>query len=286
MAKQHDGGISWTETTWNPVTGCTRVSHGCEHCYAERLAAGRLSDHPRYAGTTQNGRWSGHVNLHWDLLEEPLGWRKPRLVFVCSMSDVFHVAVPDNFLKALFEVMARTPQHTYQILTKRPARLGAFARWMPAALPNVWIGTSVEDQPTADIRIGHLYGIPVPIRWLSVEPMLGPVELSPWLLYPDENSSTRSELRWVVCGAESGLGARPMKLAWARDLRDQCAAAGIPFWMKQLGHNGQLKQLEDFPEDLRVRQWPVGFMGPGKKQSISVEEVVCRQGRCEGVGEP
>ena len=297
MADQGDHGISWTGVTWSPITGCTRVSPGCEHCYSERLSAGRLAHLDRYAGTTRNGRWTGQVNLHPDLLDLPLTWRKPRMIFVCSMSDLFHKAVPDEFLAAVWATMAATPRHCYQLLTKRPERLQEFDRWMPPIAPgrgvypalpveqfaasplaNVWLGTSVEDQPRADKRIPCLLQTPATVRWLSVEPMLGPVDLEGFRL----GGTVRgfAALDWVVCGGESGPGARPMKLTWARDLRDQCTEAGVAFWMKQMGSvwarenksrwpDGKLDShgscMENWPPDLRVRQWPAGFVPPNTR---------------------
>ena len=274
MARQHAGGISWTEQTWNPVTGCTRVSSGCQHCYAERLAAGRLMHHPRYAGTASRGRWTGHLNLHWNLLDQPLRWRKPSLVFVCSMSDLFHEAVPEGFLELLSRVMERPPQHTYQLLTKRPERMQAFlpGRLEPP-LPNLWVGVSVEDQESADKRIPPLLKTPAVVRWLSVEPMLAGMCIDGYL-----DAAYGPSITWVVCGGESGPDARPMDPSWASDLRDQCTQTGVPFWMKQMGsvwataHNARWPDgrrdthgacMENWPLDLRIRQWPVGFTPPG-----------------------
>lgn len=208
--------IQWTDATWSPVTGCTRVSEGCRNCYAERMTATRLAHHPRYAGlavmTPSGARWSGAVRCHEELLTIPLRWRKPRKIFVCDMSDLFHEGVPFEFVARVFAVMKRCPQHTFQILTKRPPRMAAFLAacadggglgWIthdgtePAnaylgtgiiigtadcwPLPNVWLGVSCENQAALDERVPHLLRCPAVIRFLSLEPLLGPIRLS-WLL--------------------------------------------------------------------------------------------------------
>ncbi len=260
--------IEWTDATWNPVTGCTKVSAGCDHCYAERVTE-------RF-----NGKGSfATVTLHPDRLDQPLRWwRRPRLIFVNSMSDLFHDAVPDEFIAQVFAVMAAAPQHTFQVLTKRHARMRALAGdddfrvqvamdraalelsslrpgeplpdLLPSwPLPNVWLGVSVEDQQWADIRIPALLTTPAAVRFLSCEPLLDPVDLSRWtrphaLDCQDANGDPPwctcgrdrdGYLDWVIVGGESGPGARPMHPAWARKLRDQCAAAGVPFHFKQWG---------------------------------------------------
>ena len=207
--------IEWTDETWNPVTGCTKVSPGCDHCYAERVTE-------RFHGKGAFER----IVLHPDRLDKPLHWRKPRKVFVNSMSDLFHEQVPDTFIGLVWQVMAETPQHTFQILTKRHARMRSFLRQWPnyEPLPNVWLGVSVEDQKWADIRVPALIQTPAAVRFLSCEPLLGPVRIG-----------YMSLLDWVIVGGESGPGARPMHPDWARDLRDQCEAAGVPFLFKQWG---------------------------------------------------
>ncbi|WP_432846023.1 DUF5131 family protein [Amycolatopsis sp. CA-161197] len=268
--------IEWTDATWNPVTGCTKVSAGCDHCYAETL-------HERF-----NGKGSfATVTPHPDRLEKPVGWRKPRRVFVNSMSDLFHKDVPDRFIAKVFHTMGTSPQHTFQVLTKRPGRMRALlnsvdfvnlmidvdrktgfgstkekeeeqARLFIASprwpLPNVWLGVSTEDQKWADIRIPALLDTPAAVRWISAEPLLGPVTLNPYWLhgapewgpeYREPTSPTgllvqdlvsvKPQLDWVVVGGESGPGARPMHPAWARSLRDQCASANVPFLFKQWG---------------------------------------------------
>ncbi|TLW89217.1 phage Gp37/Gp68 family protein [Saccharomonospora piscinae] len=226
--------IEWTNTTWNPVTGC-------DNCYALTLAE-------RFRGTP--GHYFQHgfdVQLRPNKLTAPLGWRKPRRVFVNSMSDLFHTEVPDDYIARVFAVIAATPQHTYQLLTKRHARMRALLNspvfrdlvavyrdeyvgntaitpgwdWWP--LRNVWLGVSVEDQKRADLRIPALLDTPAAVRFLSCEPLLGPVDLD------------GLSIDWVIAGGESGRDARPMHPDWVRTLRDQCAAAGVPFFFKQWG---------------------------------------------------
>lgn len=208
--------IEWTDTTWNPVTGCTKVSQGCKHCYAERMAR-RLQamGSPRYRNGFQ-------VTLHADLLNQPLHWIKPRRVFVNSMSDVFHPDVPDTFIADIFAVMAQTPQHTYQILTKRPERLARLAGCLPFP-PHVWIGTSVESREVMS-RIRWLREVPAAVRFLSCEPLLGPLPQLPL-----------EGIHWVIVGGESGPHARPMHPEWVLDIRDQCVVRDIPFFFKQWG---------------------------------------------------
>lgn len=231
--------IEWTDATWNPVTGCSKVSPGCKHCYAERDWA-RLVHMPAFAG-----RAFTDVACHPERLDQPLRWKKPRRVFVNSMSDLFHESVPVEFIAQLFDVMARCPQHTFQILTKRPARMQFLLRseWDRKPLPNVWLGVSIEDQATADERIPLLLQTPAAVRWVSAEPLLGPVDLY-WLWSKQVKRhglgqplpvGMYAKLNWVVVGGESGPRARPMHPQWARDLRDQCAAAGVPFLFKQWG---------------------------------------------------
>lgn len=263
-------GIEWTEATWNPIVGCTHVSPGCDNCYAAREASGRLKHLPLYAGLATAGKFTGEVRLVPERLGQPLRWRKPRRVFVNSMSDLFHETVPDEFIAQVFAVMAFAPQHSFQVLTKRHGRLQsllnnrtwwtkAFARacadlnmptartsWMwdintgPAyALRNVWLIVSVENQQWAGIRIPALRNTPAAVRGLSCEPLLGPL-----------HDLDLTGISWVICGGESGPGARPMHPDWARGLRDQCVAAGVPFFLKQWGEWCYSDQM---PEDTWTR---------------------------------
>lgn len=272
--------IEWTDASWNPVTGCTKVSPGCDHCYAETIAR-RFADTPAYP----HGFAS---TLRPERLDLPLRWTRPRRIFVNSMSDLFHDAVPDGYIARVWATMAAARQHTFQVLTKRHARLRSllsspsFTDLMAAAwfdlprnrrpgnaiewpLPNVWVGISAENQQWADIRIPALLDTPAAVRWISAEPLIGRIDLHsiPSGLRMDGGPRRDSALvapcplcsgwgggecpdgphfvklpggiDWVVVGGESGRGARPMHQDWARDIRDQCAAAGVPFLMKQAG---------------------------------------------------
>ncbi len=218
--------IEWTSYSWNPTTGCDRVSPGCDHCYALTMA-GRLraAKSPAYQNDG-DPRTSGPgfaLTLHPDRLEAPLHWPKPSLVFVNSMSDLFHAKVPFNFVEKVWDVMRRSPQHTYQILTKRPDRMARFSERLEV-LPNVWLGTSIEDQA----RLGRLRDLNftlAAVTFVSAEPLLGPIDFGPALHLVD----------WMIVGGESGPGARPMDLEWARSIRDQCQAAGVKYFLKQLG---------------------------------------------------
>jgi len=257
--------IEWTDETWNPVTGCTRISEGCERCYIERTPPLRMA-HRRF-DSPQIGATTG-VRLHPERLRRPLEWRKPRRIFVCSMADLFHEDVPDNYIGSVFDTMASAPQHTFQVLTKRPARARTLLqRWQTNAesdthfqaswrrhdmlwcdaslwpLPNVWLGVSAEDQRWADIRIPVLLDTPAAVRFVSAEPLLGPIDLTRrGLLAPDE---FERRLDWVIVGGESGRGARPMHPEWARSLRDQCTAAGVPFLFKQWGEYITTEQMTE-----------------------------------------
>ena len=267
--------IEWTDETWNPVTGCTKVSQGCKNCYAER-------EWPRMARLVPSytGRAFTDVRMHADRIDKPLHWKRPRRIFVNSMSDLFHPDVSDAFIDRIFAVMALAPQHVFQVLTKRPERMREYltagdltervireafrmdcegGAWMNAdhhiggykvmPLPNVWLGVSVEDQATADERIPLLLQTPASVRWISAEPLLCSVDLNRILVNPDRGFhisalheqhddcyyQSITQLDWVVVGGESGPKARNLNPQWARGLRDQCAAAGVPFLFKQWG---------------------------------------------------
>jgi protein gp37 len=208
--------IEWTESTWNPVTGCDKISPGCKHCYAETMARRlRAMGQPNY-------RQGFTLALHPVMLERPLAWRKPQVIFVNSMSDLFHKDVPLPFIQRVFDVMRRAEWHTFQVLTKRADRLEQLApelTW-PA---NVWMGVSVEREEYT-FRIDHLRRTPAAVRFLSLEPLLGPLP-----------SLDLAGIDWVIVGGESGPRARPMDPAWASDLRDQCRRARVPFFFKQWG---------------------------------------------------
>lgn len=338
--------IEWTDATWNPTTGCAVVSPGCTNCYAMKLAGTRLRNHPSRVGLTKDTKagpvWTGEVRFNREWLDQPLRWSKPRMIFVCAHGDLFAEGVPDLWIDHVFSVMALAPQHTFQVLTKRPERMreyfaGRRANFgrasevlhehishglseaehqdavdlldlfdsMGKTLPNVWLGVSVEDQKRADERIPILLDTPAAIRWISAEPLLGPLDIGRWAATAEVNCKQckqsfwlhnadpcehkdgggwtlacphcggcrckpawteadsrtmdmeppadwidrevgrftkvhptipiKSGLDWVVAGGESGPGARPMHPDWARSLRDQCAAAGVPFLFKQWG---------------------------------------------------
>lgn len=211
-----DSAIEWTEATWNPVTGCTKISPGCKHCYAERMAK-RLQamDQPNYRDGFQ-------LTLQPHMLELPLRWRRPRTIFVNSMSDLFHKDVPVEFILRVFAVMRRASWHTFQVLTKRSARLAELGSSLPWA-PNIWIGVSVESQRYA-FRIDDLRQSGAAVNFLSLEPLLGPLP----------NLDLRG-VDWVIVGGESGPKARPMAASWVVGIRDQCRGADVPFFFKQWG---------------------------------------------------
>jgi protein gp37 len=208
--------IEWTEMTWNPVTGCTKISQGCKHCYAERMAK-RLQamGAARYVDGFR-------PILHADLIDAPRKWKRPRLIFVNSMSDLFQDAVPDEFISRVFDTMRDCPQHTFQILTKRSERL----RQLGASLPwpsNVWMGVSVEDRRVTG-RISDLAAVPAHVRFLSCEPLIGPLD-----------RLELDRIHWVIVGGESGPRARPMRREWVESIQHQCARAGVAFFFKQWG---------------------------------------------------
>ncbi len=245
-----DTTIEWTDKTWNPTRGCSRISPGCEHCYAERQATRMI--HGPYQGlvrSTPNGpRWTGVVRLaDHKTLQAPLHWRNPRRIFVNSMSDLFHERLDNSHVDQVFEVMHHASWHTYQILTKRADRMHDYvngAKW--PTVPWIWLGVSVENQEYADLRMPILLNTPAAVRFVSVEPLLGPVDLTPWL----------SKIDWVIVGAESGPGARPMNEKWVRALRDQCVQAGVKFFYKQrLDERGRKMSLPVL-DGRQWSQWP------------------------------
>jgi len=271
--------IEWTEYVWNPITGCSVHSPGCTNCYAMKLAGTRMKHHWSRKGLTVDTKagpvWTGDVRFNEEWLTQPLRWKRPRMIFVCAHADLFHEKVPDEWIDRIFAVMALCPQHTFQVLTKRADRMRSYladsnmhfrvamtdvnmrlqghsVETMYRALPlrNVWLGVSVEDQKRANERIPDLLATPAAVRWLSCEPLLGPIKID---LLPDYRhardcayvttdgpagctcSAASGGIDWVVAGGESGPGARPMHPDWARSLRDQCTAAGVPFLFKQWG---------------------------------------------------
>lgn len=297
-------GIEWTDRTWNPTVGCTKISAGCARCYAKTLHDQRHKAHREgKAVPAQYAQPFEVLQLMPDRLPDPLSWRKPCRVFVNSVSDLFHDDVPDEFLLKVFAVMAAAGKHTFQVLTKRAARMADFvgrlgrsyahleaaAReigytfqfrhegrtipTLPWPIPNVWLGVSAENQAEADERIPHLLATPAAVRFLSCEPLLGPVHIRGFGTQFDDTPRTDSGF-WVIVGGESGPDARPMNLEWARSLVAQCKAANVACFVKQMGarpyhqtpdmHGPQDLFLRDkkggdpveWPEDLRVREFP------------------------------
>lgn len=334
--------IEWTDATWNPTWGCSRVSLGCQNCFAENIARRFSGPGKPYEGLIHStGRWNGKIHLAEDHLLDPIHWSKGRRIFVNSMSDLFHEGIPFEYIDKVFAVMACTTRHTYQVLTKRPQRMLEYfdrlrwnadsddegctydqqARWHGgphglAGLPdqvspsdvydewrpwrenkrhggydncgplwpltNVWLGVSCENQATADERIPLLLKVPAAIRFLSCEPLLGPIDLTRIVLAAnvpitdcadprfDKVNFTINALKgaasikmapinWTIVGGESGHGARPMEADWARSLKIQCAAAGTAFFMKQGSEANwpDFKNFANFPPSLQVREWPV-----------------------------
>lgn len=329
--------IEWTDRTWNPLVGCSRVSEGCRHCYAERFVHRGLA--PQHRGLTIAGdggkgpRWTGDVRLVEERLGEPLRWKKPARVFVNSLSDLFHESVAFETIAAILGVMAACPHLTFQVLTKRPERACEFFAWIgesaaemhacigappqgvdersgfcamfvddqpigatreqwraaasaPWPLPNLWLGVSVEDQRTADERIPVLLELPAALRFVSYEPALGPVDFGQYVsgrervhgvASPSVGYRIVDRLDWIIVGGESGPGARPFDVAWARSTIEQCRAAGTKCFVKQLGarpvdsvirwidpdrhalgtiHHRKGADPSEWPEDLRVREMP------------------------------
>jgi protein gp37 len=282
-------GIEWTEATWNPVTGCAKVSQGCKHCYAER-------EWPRMTRLVKAyaGRAFTDVRTHGDRLDQPIRWTKPRMIFVNSMSDLFHEAVPDDFIDSVFGVMwaclwgrNEKPGHVFQVLTKRADRMRDYLlqdrreQWARAAVnhgggidpdgiwdqvmdaegphPRIWLGVSVEDQKAADERIPLLLQTPAAVRWISAEPLLGPVDihhrLGSCVFTEADPLATGRGIDWVVVGGESGPKARPMQPEWARTLRDQCEAAGVAFLFKQWGEWGPNWFNDDAGQKIDGSEW-------------------------------
>lgn len=247
--------IQWTDVTWNPVRGCSMVSAGCQNCYAMKQAHRFSGKGKPYAGLTEMGpngpRWMGQVTLVPEVLDKPLHWKKPRKIFVNSMSDLFHEDVPDNFIHQVFATIRQSPQHIYQILTKRPERMWEFIAeylrprealgWANGFYSHVWFGVSIEDQATADERIPILLQTPAAVRFISAEPLLAPVDLTAWTACHCGADGEHCDmcltggLNWVVVGGESGPRARPCDVGWIRSIKSQCWEAGVPVFVKQLG---------------------------------------------------
>lgn len=316
--------IEWTNATWNPVRGCSRVSPGCDNCFAMCQAHRFSGPGKPYEGLTTIRRgkvdWTGSARLVPSMLEQPLRWKKPRRIFVNSMSDLFHESLSDEDIDRVFAIMARCPQHTFQVLTKRPKRMLEYfadvqarsvaweetdeireaqsdvdgfddnktewglrltrqneealqnvrAFWDGVPLPNVWLGVSAENQEQADKRIPLLLQCPAAVRFVSAEPLLGPIDLIYAAFDGSWGVEDMGRLDWVIVGGESGHGARPCNVEWIRSIVKQCGDAGVPVFVKQLGaepvdghgwrdyrisHNKGGNMLE-WPDDLRVREFP------------------------------
>lgn len=310
--------IEWTEATWNVITGCSVISPGCTNCYAMRLAGTRLKHHPTREGLTVDSKagpvWNGSVRFNREWLHQPLEWKRPRRIFVCAHGDLFHPGVWDAWLDEIFAIMALAPHHTYQVLTKRSAEMRAYlndpttqariavqmmelapvgqklanppvltpgrpmsiSRW---PLPNVWLGVSAEDQTRANERIPDLLETPAAVRWVSAEPLIGPLDLSRIStmrfrgaevlnaltgelsgMFGDPCPTRLPRLDWVVPGGESGPDARPMHPDWPRLLRDQCVEAGVPFLFKQHGAwavtHDRDRDYPDWRDSADVSRWP------------------------------
>jgi protein gp37 len=225
-----DSRIEWTDATWNPVVGCSKVSPGCDNCYAISMARRiEATGNEAYSGTTTADDWTGLVKCLPERLDQPLRWRKPRRIFVNSMSDLFHPYVPSEFIRRVFDVFDQAPQHTFQVLTKRPQRMAEIVdyirpAWYRLTPSNVWLGTSIESD-IYTFRANHLRATPTRgLRFLSLEPLLGPLP-----------SLNLSNIDWVIVGGESGPQHRPVDPDWVRDLRDRCVDASVPFFFKQWG---------------------------------------------------
>lgn len=288
-------GINWTDESWNPSVGCSKISPGCVNCYAAEAAkSARLQQFPQYQEVKD---WDGTIAFVEDALDKPLKWKKPKKIFVCSMSDLFHENVPDKTLLAVFDIIRHCPQHTFQILTKRPENaLRKFWELDLAELPNVWMGVTVENQEMANQRIPILLQIPADKRWLSMEPLLGKVNLSdmdrivdylndaiidepPWksknkydhARYGSwEDFTFLKAIDWVVVGGESGKNARPCNIEWIEAIAEQCKEANVPVWVKQMGKNSigdtgynvrpandpAWSKFENLPQHLQIREFP------------------------------
>lgn len=338
--------IEWTDATWNPIRGCSRVSEGCRNCYAETVAKRFSGEGQPYEGLiARGGQWNGEIKVVDQVMDQPLRWRRPRRIFVNSMSDLFHENVPDYVIDRVFAVMALAEEHTFQVLTKRPERMLQYLsqdrrrQWADMAvhfwggiepdalhdsilyddqvLPNVWLGVSVEDQKAANERIPLLLETPAAVRWISAEPLLGPIDLTEINQIQDHGVDVYSCLEidgvdveddpfngacidWVVVGGESGAKARPMHPDWARSLRDQCAEAGVPFLFKQWGEWAPVDRTAEIDakitmpgQNFKLWAWPGGTRDGwrtgivsavvGKKKAGRLLDGVQHDGYPEGV---
>lgn len=256
-------GIEWTEETWNPIRGCSKVSEGCRNCYAERMAARFSGPGMPYEGLVKYGRWTGAVKLDYDALKKPLHWKKPRKIFVNSMSDLFHEEVEFDIIHEVWDVMKACPQHIFQVLTKQPyrmkddiSRIYRLERlgYSMGFWSHVWLGVSVENQKAAEVRIPLLLQTPAALRFVSCEPLLEYTRIFSVLAKCKHDGLP--PIDWVIIGAESGPVARTMDLEWARAIVRNGYIFDVPVFVKQLCHNGRKIPFEQWPKDLKVRQWP------------------------------
>jgi len=277
--------IEWTEATWNPIIGCSKISPGCENCYAEKMA-GRLSNIVSTAHylrvVEQNVSapfvhrglqiWNGQTHFVESALDKPLKRKKPTMYFVCSMGDLFHESVPFEWIDKVMAVIAQTPQHTFQILTKRADRMNKYFERSEydfgyKITPNIWLGVTVENQEQADKRIPILLEIPAAIRFVSIEPMLGQIYLTdfenPFYNYIDKTENINS-IDWVICGGETGTKARPMHPDWVRSLRDQCKETNTPLFFKSWGEYAPFTHEKGF-EMVKVGKKKSGNLIDGKQ---------------------
>ncbi len=269
--------IEWTDATWNPITGCSVTSPGCTNCYAMKLAGTRLQHHPSRAGLTVDSKagpvWNGKVRFNRDWLDQPIGWKRPRRIFVCAHGDLFHESVPFAWIDRVFGAMAVASQHTFQVLTKRADRMLEYMTDNSQAradgrgkalvdlgyrgpmeafswpLPNVWLGVSAEDQERWNERVGELIRTPAAVRWVSAEPLLGRIFADGHIHLID----------WLVVGGESGP--RPMHPDWVRELRDAASAVGTPFFFKQWGSHAWVRRVEADPSTLTAYRVPKKVAG-------------------------
>lgn len=243
--------IEWLDggSTWNPVTGCTPISEGCVNCYAKKMAETRLRG--RY-GYDQDEPFK--VTYHPDKLYQPLKWKKPRMIFVCSMGDLFHKEVEELYIQNMLGVMLRAKQHTFLLLTKRADRMKKyFEKWRHYITSNIWCGVTIESTDELEERITPLLQTPVSRRFISIEPMLSKIDLL-GALASHRGALVGDKIGWVICGGETGPNARPMNLEWARDLKTQCLIADIPFFFKKAGNR------KETPFDLQTREFPEGIL--------------------------
>lgn len=283
-------GIEYLDATWSPIKGCSHVSSGCENCWAERQAARFAKSGEHFHGLIKNSRWTGEAKFYEKELYKPLHWKRPRRIGVCFMGDLFHESLTNLEVAQVFAVMAKARQHTFLVLTKRPGRMKEFLEWagsrvcpsealydyieddieinyetdiVPWPLPNVWLGVSVENQETANERIPILLQCDAALKYISAEPLLGPIDIDLAMFGEGDTRASgmnafgftdgfgyEAFIRYVIVGGESGPGARLMHPDWARSIRDQCKEAGVPFFMKQMSFR------EAIPEDLFIREFP------------------------------